>query len=167
VDLWSLLQIRPGGSLLIPSVVPVVPRDYFSPAPASEFSVHPACSEIHIRCAAMFKLGISAAHSSGRIAYARPVPGGQLVLSRYFPVYPDLFYCDSPMDALDTQGDVLQLFCDDGSFGGFGEIEHRSPALRCGIGPQSLTEVATTRLQLLSDSEFPGWKNQWINPSSL
>lgn len=167
VDFWSLLQIRPGGTLLIPGVGPAVPRDYFSPAPPSEFAVHPACTEIHIRCAAMFKLGISAAHSAGRIAYARPVPGGQLVLARYFPVYPDLFYCDSPMDALDTQGDALQFFCDDGSFGGFGELEHRSPALRCGTGPQSISEVATTRLMLLSDSEFPDWRNQWISPSSL
>lgn len=167
VDFWSLLQIRPGGSLLIPSVGRAVPRDYFSPTPASEFSVHPTCTEIQIRCAAMFKLGIPAAHSAGRVAYARPVPGGQLVLERFFPVYPDLFYCDSPLHALDTQGDALQFFCDDDSFGGFGELEHRSPALRCGIGPQSFTEVATTRLMLLSDSEFSGWKNQWINSSSL
>lgn len=167
VDFWSLLQIRPGGSLLIPSVGRAVPRDYFSPTPASEFSVHPAYTEIQIRCAAMFKLGISPAHSAGRVAYARPVPGGQMVLERFFPVYPDLFYCDSPLDALDTQGDALQFFCDDGSFGGFGELEHRSPALRCGIGPQSCTEVATTRLMLLSDSEFSDWKNQWINSSSL
>jgi hypothetical protein len=166
VDFWSILQIRSGGSLLIPSVGPAVPRDYFSPTPASEVSVHPAYTEIHIRGTAMFKLGISAAHSAGRIAYARPVPGGQLVLARHFPVYPELFYCDSPMDALDTQGDALQFFCDDGSFGGFGELEHRSPALRCGVGPQSFTEVATTLLLLLSDSEFSDWKNQWINSLS-
>lgn len=163
VDFWSLLQIRPGGSLLIPSVGCAVPRDYFSPTPASEFSVSPTHTEIQIRCTAIFKIGIAAAHSAGRIAYARPVPGGHLVLSRFFPVYPDLLYCDSPLDALDTQGDALQFFCDDGSFGGFGELEHRSPALRCGIGPQSFTEVATTRLLFLSDSEFSDWKNQWIN----
>ncbi len=167
VDLWSLLQIRSGGSLLIPSVGHALPRDYFSPAPASEFSVHPTYTEIHIRCIAMFKLGLAAAHSAGRIAYARPVPGGHLILTRSFPVYPDLFYCDSPLDALDTQGDALQFFCDDGSFGGFGEMEHRSPALRCGVGPQSFTEVATTRLLLLSDADFTDWKTQWINPTSL
>ncbi|MCX6970726.1 MAG: hypothetical protein NTV93_11350 [Verrucomicrobia bacterium] len=163
VDFWSLLQIRSGGSLLIPSVGRAVPRDYFSPTPPSELSVHPTHTEIHIRGLAIFKTGISAAHSAGRVAYARPVQGGQLVLARSFPVYPELFYCDSPLDALDTQGDALQFFCDDGSFGGFGELEHRSPALRCGIGPQSFAEVATTRLMLLSDSEFSDWKNQWIN----
>jgi hypothetical protein len=160
VDFWSLLQVPHGGSMIIPTVGPCAPRDYFAPAPRSEFAVHPSHVEIQIRGAASFKLGIPPDRAAGRAAYVRPVPGGHLVLARSFPVHPELFYCDAPLDAPGTQGDALQFYCDNGSLGPFGELEHRTPALRCGSGPQRLSETAVTRVMLLDAAAFAGWKMQ-------
>jgi hypothetical protein len=112
VDLWSILQVLFGGSMIIPTV-----------------------------------------------AYARPIGSDWLVLERSFPLHPALRYCDSPMDLPGTQGDALQFFNDDGSFGCFGEMEHRSPVLVCGEGPQTLTESTITRFQLLADPDYLAWKD--------
>jgi hypothetical protein len=161
VDFWSLVQVPHGGSMIIPTVGECSPRDYFAPTPDSEFSVHASHVEIRIRGAASFKLGISPDRAAGRTAYVRPTPGGHLVLDRSFPVHPELFYCDAPLDAQDTQGDALQFYCDNGSLGAFGELEHRTPAIRCGSGPQTLSETAITRVMLLDATAFAGWKSQF------
>jgi len=162
-DFWSLLQIPFSGSLLIPTVGKAKPRDHFDPCPQTEIAAHPTFTEIQIGGGAMFKLGISADDSAGRSAYVRQVPEGRLVLARTFPVHPELAYCDSPLADPGSQGDALQFFNDGGNFGNFGELEHRSPALRCGIGPQTFSEVSFTIVMLLSESAFNDWKMRWIN----
>jgi len=41
VDLWSILQVPFGGSMVIPTVGSHVARDHFAPCPASEFTSSP------------------------------------------------------------------------------------------------------------------------------
>jgi len=159
VDLWSILQVPFGGSMIIPTVGSPIPRDYFAPCPASEFTSSPGLLELKIGGPAMFKVGLAPHASAGRVAYARPIGSDWLVLERSFPLHPALRYCDSPMDLPGTQGDALQFFNDDGSFGCFGEMEHRSPVLVCGEGPQTLTESTITRFQLLADPDYLAWKD--------
>lgn len=158
VDLWSILQVPFGGSMIIPTVGSPIPRDHFAPCPASEFTSSPGLLELKIGGPAMFKVGLAPHASAGRVAYRRPIGSNWLVLERNFPLHPALRYCDSPMDLPDTQGDALQFFNDDGSFGCFGEMEHRSPALVCGEGPQTLTESTITRVQLLADPDYLAWE---------
>jgi hypothetical protein len=162
VDFWSLLQVPQGGRMIIPTVGPGAPRDYFNPTPPGEVTVHPTYTEIAMRGTAAFKLGIAPSQAAGRLAYARPVDGGHLVLARSCPVDPGLRYCDAPLHALDTQGDVFQFYCDDGGFGPFGELEHRTPAIFCGTGPQCLSETATTRVMLLEDAAYDEWRMKFI-----
>ena len=162
VDFWSLLQVPQGGRMIIPTVGPGAPRDYFNPTPPGEVTVHPTYTEIAMRGTAAFKLGIAPSPAAGRLAYARPVDGGHLVLARSCPVDPGLRYCDAPLHALDTQGDAFQFYCDDGGFGPFGELEHRTPAIFCGTGPQRLAETAITRLLLLDDAAYAAWLSEFL-----
>jgi hypothetical protein len=120
-------------------------------------TVHPNHTEIAMRGTAAFKLGIAPSRAAGRLAYVRAVDGGHLVLARSIPVHPGLRYCDAPLHALGTQGDAFQFYCDDGSFGPFGELEHRTPAIFCGTGPQRFAETAVTRLMLLDNAAYAGW----------
>ena len=71
-------------------------------------------------------------------------------------------YCDAPLHALDTQGDAFQFYCNDGAFGPFGELEHRTPAIFCGTGPQRLSETATTRVMLLEDAAYDEWLSEFL-----
>ena len=161
VDFWSLLQVPQGGRMIVPTVGPSVPRDYFKPTPPGEVTVHPSYTGIAMCGTASFKLGIPPSQAAGRLAYVRAVDGGHLVLARSTPVHPSLRYCDAPLHALGTQGDAFQFYCDDGSFGPFGEMEHRTPAIFCGTGPQRLAETAITRLMLLDDAAYAGWLSEF------
>lgn len=162
VDFWSILQVPQGGRMLIPTVDKTGPRNYFAPAPTDQCGVHPSHLDIPIRAEAAYKLGITPSQTTGRAAYVRPVDGDHLVLTRSFPVHPDLFHCDAPLDAQGSQGDVLQIYSDDGANGPFGELEHRSPAIRVGSGPQSRSETAITRVMLLDGAAFTDWKAQFV-----
>lgn len=163
VDFWSILQVPHGGRMFVPTVGRSCPRDYFAPTPDGEYALHRTHLELRIRGAAAYKLGLTPEQSIGRAAYVRPVEGGYLVLDRSFPVHPNLFYCDAPLGAQGGQGDLLQFYCDDGSLGPFGELEHRSPALRVGCGPQSLAETAVTRVTRLDEAAFTAWKQSYLN----
>lgn len=149
VDLWSILQVPLGGEMQVPLLEAPTVRDYFSPCPPDEISTKDGLLCLKIRGTNIFKIGLPPAEVAGRTSYVRPVEGGQLVITRSFPVHPGLHYCDAPLSDPDSQGDAAQFFCDDGSFGGFGELEHRSPAIVCGQGPQSISETTITRADFL------------------
>lgn len=161
VDLWSLIQIPFGGQIIVPTMDQPRPRDHFAPCPASEYAVDGRQLRIRIGGSSPFKLGLPALQSVGRVAYERPVNGGILVFARFFPLLPFAYYCDAPMADPGSQGDVLQFFNDGGEQGCFGEIEHRSHAIRCGIGPQSLHETTDTLVALLSPEAAAQWRAAW------
>jgi hypothetical protein len=157
-DLWSILQVPCGGRMLVPTVCTPHPRDYFDPCPSGEFVSRPGLFDLRIGGGTMFKIGLAPSVCASRVAYARSVGNHWLVLERSFPLHPSLRYCDAPLSEPGTQGDALQFFNDGGNFGVFGEMEHRSPALICGLGPQSYSETTVTRVTLISERDYQEWK---------
>lgn len=153
VDLWSILQVPLGGEMQVPLLNDPTIRDYFSPCPPEEISMKDDLFCLKIRGTNTFKIGLSPEATAGRIRYVRPVEGGQIVIARSFPVHSGLYYCDAPLSDPNSRGDAAQFFCDDGSFGGFGEMEHRSPAIVCGAGPQSFSETTITTVHLLTTGD--------------
>jgi hypothetical protein len=77
-------------------------------------------------------------------------------------VHAALPYCDAPLDAQGTQGDAAQFFNDGGKFGVFGEMEHRSPAIHCGSGPQSIIETTITTAALFGARELAVWQEDFL-----
>jgi hypothetical protein len=148
VDLWSLIQIPPGGVITMAANETPCPRDHFDPCPTEDFEVCEGKFRLKIGGQAIFKIGLPPQQASGEIIYSRPVPEGCLELHREFSVHPGLRYCDAPLNAPGSQGDAVQFFNDGGQHGCFGELEHHSPALHCGVGPQSHTEITTTTVHL-------------------
>jgi hypothetical protein len=168
VDLWSILQIPHGGEMRMPTHGLALPRDYFDPCPVEEMTAGEGDFALRIGGAAVFKIGIPPASCAGRLAYVRPVDGGWLVLTRSFPVDAGRRYCDAPLDALASQGDAAQFFNDGGQYGCFGELEHHSPALVCGDGPQQYAETTTTIASFLTPAEFDAWhRHPWGKPSGV
>ena len=162
VDLWSLLQVPFGGQMWIPARGAAPYRDYFDPCPADDIRREKGTYRLRIGGGSLFKIGLRPRDVHGRVAYVRPVGDDWLVLERSFPLHPCLRYCDCPLSDLNTQGDALQFFNDGGSFGEFGEMEHRSPALVCGQGPQSLDETTFTRIVRYDKDAFEAWKVDFI-----
>lgn len=149
---WSLLQVPPGGWLLIVTRVPPErPRNYFEPVDDDHLSLTADGAWLLISGRRRYKLGLAADVATGRTIYTRPVAGGRLAIERNASVAPGGAYCDLPLDETSgTDGDAVQVYNDSGRFGGFGEIEHHSPSLTSG-GSSAVTDVCHTSVRFVPE----------------
>ena len=129
VSAWNVLQVPLGGTLTIGLAAELSYRDYLDPLDPAWLDVRGGQARLRSTGERMFKIGLPASVVAGWLSYARD----GVVIERTVPVYPDRPYCDGPRDADPASpGDVLQIFEDDGHYGGYTEIEHHSPATRVG-----------------------------------
>jgi hypothetical protein len=129
VSAWSVLQVPDGGTVTMELASPLSYRDYLDPLDPTRLVAHEDRVELALSGERMFKIGLRPDVFGGRLRYSRPVAGGVLHVDRVTDVHPERRYCDLPVGVDETeQGDALQIFDDDGHYGGYAEIEHHSPA---------------------------------------
>jgi hypothetical protein len=142
VSAWSVLQVPAGGVLTLDLAGPWEFRDYLRPFNGKRFSVHDCHAEVTLTGSFMGKIGVRPDVVTGRLRYARD----GLTIDRTVEVHPELRYCDHPLTVDPAgQGDAIQVFEDDGHYGGYAEIEHHSPAVRYG---SSVVDVCRTAISL-------------------
>jgi hypothetical protein len=140
---WALLQLPPTGTLICPTTRPLqITGDvtsYYDPFGDRHVQTDGRRLRFLIDAGRRIKMGLRAEWTTGRMGYYRPTADGRAVLIlRIFNPQPGEPYVDVPRAAdiaTRTGGDCLQAYNDDGTFGGFGEMEHHDPALIVGIGP--------------------------------
>lgn len=150
IDLWHLVQIPPGGTILAPlkegSGEPC--RNYFEPIPADRMAVRGNCLSVKIDGALRYKLGVSGRRSAGAVAYFRAEGGEASMLVKRFEVYPEGVYADRPQAAQDTNGDPVQLYNHmTADANAFGEIECHSPAVPLGPKEVQSFEITLTLIE--------------------
>lgn len=124
VSAWSVLQVPLGGTVEVELSGPLSYRDYLDPIDPARLTVGEALT-LRSTGARMFKIGLSPSVFAGIYRYTRE----GLRITRTVTVDPAAHYCDGPVDADPrAQGDALQIFEDDGHYGGYTELEHHSPA---------------------------------------
>jgi hypothetical protein len=129
VSAWNVLQVPLGGVLTVGLTGPLSYRDYLDPVDPNRFTERGGQAVLHSTGERMFKIGVPATVFGGWLCYTR----GDVVIERTVPVHRNRPYCDGPRDADPAApGDVLQIFEDDGHYGGYTEIEHHSPAAYAG-----------------------------------
>src|ERR1019366_10606142 len=106
-------------------------------------------------------VGLAPDDATGRWAYVRPASGGFLVVARRFFSQPWLLYADAPLNQLTQQGDALQLYNDDGSNGGFAEVETHSPAIVVGAGTDRVADSSLTIIAVIRQSKLKEWLDEW------
>jgi len=111
-EVWSLVQLNPGGELLIPASPHAEFTDYFEPVDES------------LTGDRQYKVGYKAAHVYGRLAYFNQLDGDQAyLLVRNFFNNPSVPYIEEPPHIPGCRGHSLHVYNDDGNAGGFGEME--------------------------------------------
>lgn len=149
VCLWSLLQIKPAGTTLVPlkegADTKTAYREYFNPL-GDRLVVANNIISIKIDGKYRLKIGVRPEAAGRGLAFLRDDGNGQGVLFvKLFPIDPDGIYVDKPWGKPSDYGDVIELYNDDGNMGGFAEIECHGPALKLAKGE---TQSHTLKLHM-------------------
>lgn len=122
-EAWSLVQLNPGGVLIIPASPAVAFVDYYEPAGALQ-TIRPDHVRLQITGRHQYKLGYKAAHVFGRMGYYNYLDDGRAyLLVRTFYNNPARPYAEEPAHLPGWHGYSIHVYNDDGNAGGFGEME--------------------------------------------
>lgn len=123
-EAWSLVQLNPGGLLLILASPRVEFTDYYEPIDESLQTIHSNHVRLKITGDRRYKVGYKAAHVFGRLAYFNHFDDGRAYLIvRNFFNNPSVPYIEEPAHLPGCRGHSVHVYNDDGNFGGFGELE--------------------------------------------
>jgi hypothetical protein len=140
-EVWNLIQLNPGGQLLIPASPHVEHTDYYEPIDNHYQSRHPNYLSLKITGDRQYKVGYKAAHVFGRLAYFNHLDGGQAyLLVRNFFNNPAAPYAEEPAGAPGQRGHSIHVYNDDGNLGGFGELECNGQTIGGVTGKPSTTD---------------------------
>jgi hypothetical protein len=120
---WNLIQLNPGGMILIPCSPHIEWQDYYEPVGDGQ-QIHPNHVRVQITGQRRYKMGYRAAYTFGRMGYFAPLDDQRAaLLVRCFFNNPSTDYIDEPGPRIGSHGDSIQVYNDGGSLGGFGEME--------------------------------------------
>ena len=123
-EAWNLVQLNPGGVLLIPAAPCVEFTDYFEPIDDSLQTIHSNHVRLRITGQRRYKVGYKAPHVFGRLAYFNSFSHARAYLIvRSFFNNPSAPYVEEPAGLLGCHGHSIHVYNDGGDFGGFGELE--------------------------------------------
>lgn len=148
INLWDILQIPAGGTLVCPTTVKVPrPRIYYGRFSTTHFKIKPDAVHFKIDGRRQLKFGLDPVRTTGRMGYIRKVGRKSTLVFRVFAPAPGEPYVDLPLSSNDyVGGDALQSYNDSGQFGGFGEMEYHDPAIIAGREPSTRTGASLTHV---------------------
>jgi hypothetical protein len=127
---WNLVQLNPGGQLLIPASPQVEYSDYYEPITPEFQSIHPNHVSLRITGDRQYKVGYKAAHVFGRLGYFNQLDDNRayLIVRNFFnnPAAP---YVEERAAWPGRRGHSVHIYNDDGALGGFGELECNGQAI--------------------------------------
>ncbi|HFE52907.1 MAG TPA: hypothetical protein ENK07_05655 [Bacteroidetes bacterium] len=150
MGLWSLDQVLPGGTMIIPINKSEKPpyRDYFEPVPPERISVTDEAITLKIDGKRRGKIGVAPWAAKPILLLYEPKANGQAVLFvKQFPVDPNGVYVDHPWGKPSDYGDPVQIYNDSGDMGGFAEMECHGAAQVLEPGAKESLKTTLTVLE--------------------
>jgi hypothetical protein len=140
-EAWNIVQLNPGGVLLIPATPYVEPSNYYEPVDDSLQTIQSHYVSLKITGSRQYKVGYKAAYVFGRLAYFNHLDNDRAYLIvRNFFNNPSAPYLEEPPHLPGQYGDSIHIYNDDGNFGGFGELECHGQAIGGMTGRSSSTD---------------------------
>jgi len=145
IEAWNLVQLNPGGQLIIPASPMLEASPYFGTVPEEATRVQNGHLRINITGQQQYKVGYKAAHVTGRMGYFNRLTDGRAyLLVRNFFNNPSNYYAEEPPDAPGVHGHSIHVYHDGGQLGGFGEMECTGQT----IGGQTIWSVTSDVFQM-------------------
>lgn len=140
-EVWNVIQLNPGGDLVIPATPRVAYSDYFESIDGEHQTVRPTHVRLKITGQRRYKVGYKAAHLFGRLGYLnRTADGQEYLLVRNFFSNPSAVYAEEPAGQPGQRGHSVHVYNDGGMFGGFGELECNGQTIGGASGRASSTD---------------------------
>ena len=130
INIWSLLQLPHGGTMLVPTVERTAPTTFFGEVPGDAIEVSDKMVRYRMDATGAQKIGLSAESCVGRAGYRYVAGDEEALIVRQFQIDPAGAYLDAPMSALDDHGYAFQA-CNisNASQGSYVELEYHVPAI--------------------------------------
>ncbi len=139
--IWNLLQVPEGGDIIVPVKGVSAPVAYFGKQRWRQDGQRLVAS-VPVAPEG-YKVGVLADHCRGLMLYLNRAGPQPFMIFRRFSVGSQEQYFDVPFTDPQRTGVVQQVYVDNGAFGGFGELEHHSPAIIPGR-TSKVTDTCTT-----------------------
>ncbi|MBU4400558.1 MAG: hypothetical protein KKE86_14645, partial [Planctomycetes bacterium] len=130
VGIWNLLQLPPGGEMLVPSYARSAPQKCFGDVPPESIILEDHLLRVRIDFTGSHKIAVKAAVLCGRAGYVYGSGDQWSLVVRNFSVNPSGAYVDVQRHDPEDFGYGFQMCrVDEVEFGSFCELEYHAPAL--------------------------------------
>jgi hypothetical protein len=120
-NLWSILQVPPGGTVLVPVLGDSEPLVMYREQEEIHMNRQPHYASFPFEGGSSFKLSYNTLQSTGRLGYYRRLSKEtSSLIVRQLQVNPSASYPDYPENQPDYTGSCMQFFYDGEKMGGFG-----------------------------------------------
>lgn len=139
--IWNLIQVPGGGEITVPVRQGAAPRAFIG---KPGYSLADNLITCRVETPASYKFSVKASHSKGLMVYCSTAGEPASLVVRSFTVREDAVYADFPCLDPGDDGYMTEVYIDDGMYGGFGELEHHSPAIAVAHGEREVRDVCET-----------------------
>jgi hypothetical protein len=130
VGIWNLLQLPPGGEMLVPLYSGATPQRCFGDIPAESLTIENHLLRVKVDFGGSHKIALKAASVCGRAGYAYGHGNRWALVIRNFFVNPSGEYIDVQRHDPDDYGYAFQMCrVDEPQYGSFCEMEYHAPAI--------------------------------------
>jgi hypothetical protein len=143
VGIWNLVQLPPGGEMIVPLYRRQDPQKCFGDIPADRVNLCDHLLRIQADFSGSHKIAMKAAALCGRTGYLYARGDAWSLVVRNFFVNPSGHYIDVQRHDMDDFGYAFQMCrVDETDFGSFCEMEYHAPALGAPPDPARCEDVS-------------------------
>jgi hypothetical protein len=130
LGIWNLIQLPPGGELLVPTYSRATPQACFGRIPPEHLQIEERLLRLAVQFSGSHKIALRGTAICGRAGYVYPQGDRYALVVRNFFVNPSGEYVDVQKADPDDRGYCLQVCrVDEVEFGSFFELEYHAPAI--------------------------------------